>query len=1531
MMPVYSPRGNTHGMFGDMTQGGQYESYNQQLYQGGGFSFHKRHEKIDWRRLAMVDIEKVKREVDVKTLQDNVANIAFCDVENELSLREADANLVKLFKLAQLLIEYLLNSQQYLEGYIAQVESQIQKAVEEKSNLSAEIEKKNMAYRGLKKEHQKNKKLIGEYQLMLRAGASKFHKCPFCIKSFLNDEFLKAHILRRHSEQSENIKIDATPVQKNVIDTNRTGQQGKSVDNEELVKELSHITSKLQETEARLVAEREERDRKLDAEREMEFKKMQEYSRSELAGKDKEIADMKVLIKSHKDMFLDEIRQLRADRNTLQQKFDNLSEIQGTKPSMLGNLQDVTGESHHEPDMAQIKEQLQKELTESYQEQLEKVTRAARRREDQMKKVHAEELDKFSSLVTKYEDSLKRSELEKSEMEAKFLKELQLNSMKFQEMVGEQQTKLSKMEERLNTKGRKDIAEEETIFESNTTPNAVFASTPMIKRSLEDSKQKPDQGDSLREADANLVKLFKLAQLLIEYLLNSQQYLEGYIAQVESQIQKAVEEKSNLSAEIEKKNMAYRGLKKEHQKNKKLIGEYQLMLRAGASKFHKCPFCIKSFLNDEFLKAHILRRHSEQSENIKIDATPVQKNVIDTNRTGQQGKSVDNEELVKELSHITSKLQETEARLVAEREERDRKLDAEREMEFKKMQEYSRSELAGKDKEIADMKVLIKSHKDMFLDEIRQLRADRNTLQQKFDNLSEIQGTKPSMLGNLQDVTGESHHEPDMAQIKEQLQKELTESYQEQLEKVTRAARRREDQMKKVHAEELDKFSSLVTKYEDSLKRSELEKSEMEAKFLKELQLNSMKFQEMVGEQQTKLSKMEERLNTKGRKDIAEEETIFESNTKPNAVFASTPNGTIMLYVASNAKNNFRVWKTPSPSSSEWKDSFDFRAQSSGKGQFNKPIYVYYASGSPYWRQYVSISSTPPRSSYKLDFVFYVSTLQLMGTVKLFVLDAGSGDVVKSMISKSEIYPGWKQKGLSFFALKGPSSQNLAKSVSFQSTFNESELDSADDVSVSSYAATEDAKKDLAAAIARSREDLFKDVKEDIVTKEVEKTMDDSEMLEEEEEDATFDEADGALIATGSTSQWGSTLLQTGQFLPFPNNPLAVARYNHTKEMIDSCREEAVEILNLNLEKRGIDLDAAGMTGEQYESKMKLHVNEVNTMTKKRPEELAKRKRLYEDIDKLAREALGISEEPKSAEKAKSKLKSAVNKIKNASIFGRTSPRKKDNKESSSRPTSFINESFDEPPSPKTPKLAKSNQSIEELKPLPEPKSTPKQELESDTNDAVFDDISDNSQWESEESDYESHSPPGGTALLPKVTVVTKPGEKEMGTSSPKVSMREPRGEKVRDLAASLEARLFAREGIKKPTGAVDLHDTLKSEQGDFQQDSKPNIKKFDDDDDDDFDDFDLSSAMEDDYPEISPTKSETKRQNFGVCDIKNRVVRASYPKDNNELTVELSFILASSRPLPHAGSSSKLQGSQTAISKFTADDDFDNDSDLGL
>ena len=78
-------------------------------------------------------------------------------------------------------------------------------------------------------------------------------------------------------------------------------------------------------------------------------------------------------------------------------------------------------------------------------------------------------------------------------------------------------------------------------------------------------------------------------------------------------------------------------------------------------------------------------------------------------------------------------------------------------------------------------------------------------------------------------------------------------------------------------------------------------------------------------------------------------------------------------------------------------------------------------------------------------------------------------------------------------------------------------------------------------------------------------------------------------------------------------------------------------------------------------------------------------------------------------------------------------------RETDSRPSSFINESFDEPPSPKTPKLNKSDQDIEELKPVSGGQggtSTLKQERESDINSELFDDVSENSRWDSEVSRY---------------------------------------------------------------------------------------------------------------------------------------------------------------------------------------------------
>lgn len=57
---------------------------------------------------AGADIDHIAGTLDYQTLQDNIHNVAFCNIEAELDLRSTDPNFIKLYKLAQLTIEYLL-------------------------------------------------------------------------------------------------------------------------------------------------------------------------------------------------------------------------------------------------------------------------------------------------------------------------------------------------------------------------------------------------------------------------------------------------------------------------------------------------------------------------------------------------------------------------------------------------------------------------------------------------------------------------------------------------------------------------------------------------------------------------------------------------------------------------------------------------------------------------------------------------------------------------------------------------------------------------------------------------------------------------------------------------------------------------------------------------------------------------------------------------------------------------------------------------------------------------------------------------------------------------------------------------------------------------------------------------------------------------------------------------------------------------------------------------------------------------------
>ena len=59
---------------------------------------------------ASMDVDRIMRDYDVNSLQDSIMGITFCDIEREIDTRMVDQNFVTVFKLAQLIIQYLLVS-----------------------------------------------------------------------------------------------------------------------------------------------------------------------------------------------------------------------------------------------------------------------------------------------------------------------------------------------------------------------------------------------------------------------------------------------------------------------------------------------------------------------------------------------------------------------------------------------------------------------------------------------------------------------------------------------------------------------------------------------------------------------------------------------------------------------------------------------------------------------------------------------------------------------------------------------------------------------------------------------------------------------------------------------------------------------------------------------------------------------------------------------------------------------------------------------------------------------------------------------------------------------------------------------------------------------------------------------------------------------------------------------------------------------------------------------------------------------------
>eukprot|EP00071_Canis_lupus_P030824 XP_022264381.1 zinc finger protein DZIP1L isoform X2 [Canis lupus familiaris] len=290
------------------------------------FKFQLRSENVDWRRISALDMDRVVRELDVATLQENIIHVTFCSLDQEVCHRcgqSLDPALLKLVRLAQLIIEYLLHCQNCLSTSITQLESRLQASLSQQEKGRQELERQAQEFKSVKEESRQRRKLISTLQqLLLQTGVYSYHPCDLCDKAFTNVTFLQGHMQRKHLNMAE------------------AKQKPERLLEEDVLEELR---AKLKWTQEELEAQREAEKRRQLQEAEVSHQKEIETKKKFDEWKEKEWASLYEEIDKFKRSLWDEFKSVAKHNSMLEEK---LQMLQSQSHSMVeANLRLLLDES----------------------------------------------------------------------------------------------------------------------------------------------------------------------------------------------------------------------------------------------------------------------------------------------------------------------------------------------------------------------------------------------------------------------------------------------------------------------------------------------------------------------------------------------------------------------------------------------------------------------------------------------------------------------------------------------------------------------------------------------------------------------------------------------------------------------------------------------------------------------------------------------------------------------------------------------------------------------------------------------------------------------------------------------------------------------------------------------------------------------------------------------------------------------------------------------------------------------------------
>ncbi|KAG7173180.1 zinc finger protein DZIP1-like [Homarus americanus] len=170
----------------------------------------QRRERVDWHKLASIDLHELSSGCSMEVLQDNLSHVTFCDAEAEFDVGTTGGqrSLLKMFRLAQLIIQYLFLSQEFIETQLQQSQEEVLQLTEKYQEVKAKLLQQVEEAKKMKitnRSMRETVKCINSYALA--NGIFQSLKCPLCPKAFRGQDFLQSHLWRKHPNQASSVTL----------------------------------------------------------------------------------------------------------------------------------------------------------------------------------------------------------------------------------------------------------------------------------------------------------------------------------------------------------------------------------------------------------------------------------------------------------------------------------------------------------------------------------------------------------------------------------------------------------------------------------------------------------------------------------------------------------------------------------------------------------------------------------------------------------------------------------------------------------------------------------------------------------------------------------------------------------------------------------------------------------------------------------------------------------------------------------------------------------------------------------------------------------------------------------------------------------------------------------------------------------------------------------------------------------------------------------------------------------------------------